>query len=299
MSLRIGEVEVEDTFAEAFPCWVARILITAESEKWLYAAAYSATGFATSLIMSPAEAGIERYVPPSETPDGRPGIIIQITHPKKEKLEEQLLRRIGQCVMTCPTTAVFNALESEETVDVGDKLRFFGDGFQEEGEVGDRFVWRIPVMEGEFLTEDVFGVVEGVAGGNFIIMGKTMSEALKAAEVAVEAMRAAAKVVPIFPGGVCRSGSKVGSLKYEFLHASTNHLYCPTLRDKVPDSKVPPEVNAIYEVVFNGISVDEIKKATGAGIRAAAACPGVVKITAVNFEGKLGPYKIYLREALG
>lgn len=289
-------VEIEDTFAEAFPAYYSRILVTASIERWALIAAESTVGFGTSLIMCPSEAGIEGTVSPNETPDGRPGIIIQIWHPEKEKLEEQMLKRISQCAMTCPTTAVFNALESEIKTNTGYKIRFFGDGFEEKGQVKGRVVWKIPVMEGEFIIEESFGISEGIAGGNLVILGESQESALKAAEVAIERAHEVEGVIMSFPGGVCRCGSKVGAEKYTFLRASTNHLFCPTLREKVPNSAVPTDVKSVYEIVFNGMSLDVVKKAMKLGIDVASKVEGVKKITAVNFGGKLGPYKIFLRE---
>ncbi|MBS7638871.1 MAG: formylmethanofuran--tetrahydromethanopterin N-formyltransferase, partial [Candidatus Bathyarchaeia archaeon] len=256
------DVEIEDTFAEMFEMWASRVLITAENEKWALTAAEAATGFASSIIGSPAEAGIERLVPASETPDGRVGVLIQIYHRTRGDLKRQMIARIGQCVMTCPTTAAFNALEgTARKLKVGRSLRFFGDGFQKFDEMYGRKVWRIPVMEGEFIVESSFGVKKGVAGGNFFIMAKDLKSGLAAAELAVEAIRKNVREVILpFPGGVCRSGSKVGSLKYK-LPASTNHPYCPKLRGVVSDSQVPEGVNTIYEIVINGLSLESVKMA--------------------------------------
>lgn len=296
---RYGGVEVEDTFAELFYMWAGRILITAESEKWALTAAEVATGFASSIIGSPAEAGIERTVPASETPDGRSGVLIQIYHRTRSELKRQMIARIGQCVMTCPTTAVFDGLrEAVRRLKVGRSLRFFGDGFQKLDEMYGRKVWRIPVMEGEFIVENSFGVKRGVAGGNFFIMARDLKSGLSAAEAAVEAIREnVGGVILPFPGGICRSGSKVGSLKYK-LPASTNHLYCPKLKSILPNSCVPEEVNTIYEIVINGLSLDGVRMAMTEGIKAAVRMPGVVRISAGNYGGKIGPIKIYLREIL-
>lgn len=294
-----GKVEIEDTFAEMFSMWVGRVLITAENEKWARVAAEVATGFASSIIGSPAEAGIERLVSANETPDGRVGALIQIYHRTRSDLKRQMVARIGQCVMTCPTTAAFNALEGTlRKVKVGRSLRFFGDGFQRRDEIYGRKVWRIPVMEGEFIVEDSFGVKRGIAGGNFLIMARDLKSGLAAAEAAVNAIYKNVRgVILPFPGGICRSGSKVGSLKYK-IPASTNHLYCPTLRDTQPDSKVPKEANTIYEIVINGLGLSEVKMAMAEGIKAAAEVPGVVRISAGNYGGKLGQYNIYLRDLL-
>jgi len=297
--MQFNGVEVEETFAEAFPMVVGRILVTAANPNWAMIAGKTATGFASSIIMSPAEAAIEGgMVPPERSPDGRPGVFIQMWHRSRRELKVQMITRIGQCILTCPTTAAFDALpDAVRRLKVGLALRKFGDGFQKRDKLGDRNVWRIPVMEGEFIIEDRFGVKKGVAGGNFIIMADSQPSALEAAEKAVEAMVAVEGVVLPFPGGICRSGSKVGSMKYK-LPASTNHPFCPTLRTSISDSKVPATVQSVYELVFNGLDEEIVKKATGVGIVAAAKTPGVVKITAVNFGGKLGPYQIQLVDAL-
>ena len=290
-------VEIEDTFAEAFPMWVSRILITAENEKWALTSARAATGFAVSIIMSPAEGGIERTVPPSETPDGRPGVYIHLYHNTGFGLKDQLIRRVGQCILTCPTTAAFDGLgeRAVKRLKIGGSLRYFGDGFQKKDTIGGRTVWRIPVMEGEFIVEHRFGVKLGVAGGNFLILSENAKAGLEAAEKAVEAISGQVEdVVLPFPGGICRSGSKVGSMKYK-LPASTNHLYCPILKNVVAETKIPANVNNVYEIVINGLNLKAVRKAMKVGIEAAMQVPGVVKISAANFGGKLGPYKIALK----
>ncbi|MEM3788458.1 MAG: formylmethanofuran--tetrahydromethanopterin N-formyltransferase [Candidatus Bathyarchaeia archaeon] len=299
-SQRGHTVKVSDTFAEMFPLWAGRVLITADSEKWALTAAEVATGFATSVIMAPAEAGVEGIVPKDKTPDGRAGALIQIYNRNRFDLKNQMILRIGQCVMTCPTTAAFDALpEAKRRMKVGRSLRYFGDGFQRKGTVGGRKVWKIPVMEGEFIVEDSFGVVEAVAGGNFLILAKDKSSGLQAAEEAVKAIRSAANgIIMPFPGGVCRSGSKAGSLKYK-LKASTNHPFCPTLKKVVEDSQLPEDVNSVYEIVINGLTVESVKKAMGEGIKAAINVLGVLRISAGNYGGKLGPYKAFLKEVLG
>lgn len=294
------KVKVADTFAEMFPLWVGRVLITADNEKWALTAAKVATGFATSVIMAPAEAGIEALVPKDKTPDGRIGAIIQIYNRNRFELKSQLMLRIGQCIMTCPTTAAFDGLpEAKRRLKVGRSLRYFGDGFQRKGMVGNRKVWRIPVMEGEFIVEDSFGAAEAVAGGNFLILARDKPSGLAAAEAAVEAIKVGgSEVIMPFPGGICRAGSKAGSLRYK-LTASTNHPFCPSLKKVVEDTQLSEEVGAVYEVVINGLTLEAVKKAMSDGVKAALNTPGVVKITAGNYGGKLGPYKAYLKEVLG
>jgi formylmethanofuran--tetrahydromethanopterin N-formyltransferase len=290
---------IEDTFAEMFSLWAGRILITAENEKWALVAANVATGFATSVIMAPAEAAIERPVSANMTPDNRPGMLIQIFNRDRFELKHQLMERIGQCIMTCPTTSAFNGFEAaKRKLNVGSSLRYFGDGFQRKTMVSGRRCWKIPVMEGEFIVEDGFGAQEAVAGGNFMIFAKDQASGLQAAEAAANAIRTNARdVIMPFPGGVCRAGSKAGSLKYK-MKASTNHPYCPTLRTLVPDSVVPENVDSVYEIVINGLSLDAVKNAMKQGVNEAANASGVVKISAGNYGGKLGPYKAFLKEAI-
>lgn len=291
---------IVDTFAEMFPMWAGRILITADSEKWALTAAQTATGLATSVIMSPAEAGIEITVPSNEAPDKRAGILIQIYNRNRFELKTQMILRIGQCVMTCPTTSAFDAMPSaKRKLKVGRSLRYFADGFQKKALVGNRKVWRIPVMDGDFIVEDAFGAAEAVAGGNLLILSKGKSSGLEAAEAAVKAIKTnTSDVILPFPGGVCRSGSKAGSMKYK-LPASTNHPFCPKLRALVPDTEVPENVNCVYEIVIDGLSVEAVNKAMGEGVKAAASVTGVVRISAGNYGGRLGPYKAYLKQVLG
>jgi len=292
-------VKIVDTFAEMFPLWAGRVLITAQNEKWAQIAASITTGFATSVIAASAEAAIERTVPADQTPDNRPGVLIQIYNRDRFELKHQLMERIGQCTMTCPTTAAFNGLQGKRTLNVGSSLRYFGDGFQKKTMVGGRKCWKIPVMEGNFIVEDGFGAMEAVAGGNFMIFAETQEAGLKAAEAASDAIRAnAPDVIMPFPGGVCRAGSKAGSLKYK-LKASTNHPYCPTLKTLVPDSVVPEGVTSVYEIVINGLTLDAVKNALKQGVTVAANMPGVVKISSGNYGGKLGPFKAFLKDAIG
>ena len=292
--------EIVDTFAEMFPMWAGRVLITADDEKWALTAASVATGLATSVIMSPAEAGIESTVPPEKTPDNRVGVLIQIYNRSRFELKNQMILRIGQCIMTCPTTSAFDAMpNAKRRLKVGRSIRLFGDGFQKKGIVGNRKGWKIPVMEGSFFVEDSFGAAEAIAGGNFLILAKDKLSGLKAAEEAVEAIKnKASEVILPFSGGICRSGSKAGSLKYK-LKASTNHPFCPGLKALVQDSQVPENVNCVYEIVINGLTLEAVKKAMSEGIRAAASVPGVVRISAGNYGGKLGPYKAFLKEVIG
>jgi len=300
LSFKIGDVEIEDTFAEAFPMYATRLLITALNEKWALTAAKVSTGFATSIIMSPAEAGIERLVPPEKTPDKRIGVLIHIYHRSVPELKLQTIARVGQCILTCPTTALFDGIpRSKRKMHIGEALAKFGDGFEVKDTMYGKVVWRIPVMEGEFVLEDTVGVVKAVAGGNLFILASSHEAALEAAERAVEEIsKRCRNVVLPFPGGIVRSGSKVGSLKYPKLTATTNHLYCPTIRDKVPDTKIPENVKSVMEIVINGLDEESVARAVGVGVRAACNVEGVLKITAGNYGGKLGPYKIYLKDAV-
>ena len=273
-----------------------RLIVTAFNERWVMAAANAATGFASSVIGCDVEAGIERVVPASETPDGRPGISLLMFGFSREVLQIAAVNRVGQCVLTCPTTACFNGLPiTDKNIRVGGNLRFFGDGWQSSKKLEGRRYWRIPVMDGEFLCEDVFGTIKGVAGGNFLMLAETQEAGLHAAEAAAAAIAKIAGVILPFPGGVVRSGSKVGS-QYKKLKASTNDAYCPTLRGLVK-SALPEGVNAVYELVFDGLDFESVQEATRVGVLAAC-IPGVKKITAGNYGGKLGPHHIRLHEVL-
>ena len=296
--MQLHGVEIVDTFAEAFPMTAARLIVTAETAEWAHIAATAATGYAASVIGCDAEAGIERILSPEETPDGRPGVSLLFFAFSRDALQKALVNRVGQCILTCATTAVFNGLEGDpgKQIRIGGNLRYFGDGWQISKVIDDHRYWRMPTMDGEFVCEDHFGTTKGVAGGNLIILGETQSLTLAAAEAAVIAMRTFPGVILPFPGGIVRSGSKVGS-KYASLRASTNEAYCPTLRGSVA-SALPEGVNAVYEIVIDGLTLDTVKAAMWAGMLAASRMPGVKQITAGNYGGKLGPFHIQLRELI-
>lgn len=296
--MNLSGVEIEETFAEAFPMTAARVVVTAETPAWAQTAAQVATGYATSVIACDAEAGIERELAPDETPDGRPGVSLLLFAFSRERLQRALIGRIGQGVLTCPTTACYDGLteaEREKRVRVGGDLRFFGDGHQASKLLDGRRFWRIPVMDGEFLCEDRFGTVKGVAGGNFLVIGRSQSASLHATEKAVAAIRGVAECIMPFPGGIVRSGSKIGS-RYKALKASTNDAYCPTLRSVV-ESQLPEEAGAVYEIVIDGLNREAVARAMAVGIRAACG-PDVLKISAGNYGGRLGPHHFHLHEVL-
>jgi formylmethanofuran--tetrahydromethanopterin N-formyltransferase len=210
-------------------------------------------------------------------------------------LSHRLLDRIGQAILTCPTTACFDGLPAAtERVNVGGQLRHFGDKFQASKSLAGHRYWRIPVMDGEFLIEEKFGVQKAIGGGNFLILGKDQDAALAAAEAAVDAMRKVRGVILPFPGGMVRAGSKVGAKNYKKLSASTNDAYCPTLRGRSGvKSELPDNVNAVLEIVVDGLDRAAIENAMRAGIEAACR-PGIVEITAGNYGGKLGKHHFRL-----
>lgn len=296
--LKLGEVEIVDTFAEAFPMTAARVIVTADSIAWARTAGTVMTGYATSVIACDAEAGIERELTPGETPDGRPGLAVLLFSFNRESLEKALVKRVGQCVMTCPTTACYDGIEDRsKLIRVGGKLRRFGDGFQISKVIGGRRFWRIPVMDGEFVCEDEFGTAKGVGGGNILILGRSGAETLAAAERAVKKVRESCTgVIMPFPGGVVRSGSKVGS-KYKGQIASTNHAYAPTLKALVT-TDLPAGANCCYEIVIDGLSPEIVARAMSTALLEAAIAPGVVEISAGNYGGKLGPFHFRLSDCL-
>jgi formylmethanofuran--tetrahydromethanopterin N-formyltransferase len=287
---------IEDTFAEAFGMRYVRLVITAADDYWLDAALREVTGYSSSVIACDAEVGIERRIAAGDTPDGRPGAAVLLFGFSTDALTKSVPNRVGQCVMTCPTTAVFDGLPTAETkIPLGKKIRFFGDGYQKSKQVAGRRYWRIPVMDGEFLVDDLVGAERGVAGGNMIVQSADQAAGLAAVRRATEAIWRMPGVITPFPGGVARSGSKVGS-RYKGMVASTSDAYCPTLRGRVA-SKLPTEVNCAYEIVIDGTSEQAVGAAMAAGLQAAAG-KGVVAITAGNYGGKLGKYHFHLRELL-
>ena len=295
--MNIRGVFIEETFAEAFTMRVARLIVTGRSMRWAREAALKLTGFATSVIGCKCEAGIERELPEAETPDGRPGISILFMVMSKDDMGKRLIERVGQTVLTCPTTACYDGLPAApDRVGVGSALRFFGDGFQASKLIGGERFWRIPVMEGEFLVQEKFGMVKGVGGGNFLILARSADAALAAAEAAADAIAGHPGVILPFPGGVVRSGSKVGSRRIKSMIASTNDAYCPTLR-AVTASALPDTVNSVLELVINGTDADAIASAMRVGIDAACR-DGVVSISAGNYGGKLGPHHFHLRKIM-
>ena len=303
--MQINGVLIEDTFAEAFTMRAVRITITAADGYWAEQAAIAATGFATSVIGCGVEAGIEGVSP--KTPDGRPGVDCLFFSTSEEDLESNMISRIGQAIMTAPTTACYAAPLTEFDPDdeklsknssIGNKLRYFGDGYQASKLIADVRYWRIPVMDGEFLLQEEYTIAKAVGGGNFLIMAESEGPALSALRAAVEKMREIRGVILPFPGGAVRSGSKVGS-RYKFMSASTNTAYCPSLRDKVEDSKLPDGVNVVMEIVVDGLTPELVGKAMEAGIREAVQVPGILGITAGNYGGKLGKHHFHLHQLLG
>jgi len=294
----INDVPIDDTFAEAFGMTALRLVVTAATPAWALTAGQMTTGYAASVIGCDAEAGIERILSPDDTPDGRPGVSLLLFAFSRDALQKAVVNRVGQCVLTCPTTACYNGLPvvKEKAIRVGGNLRFFGDTFQFSKKLEGRRFWRLPVMDGEFACEDFFGTVKGVAGGNFLLVGDSQAAALAAAEAAIAAIKQVPGVIAPFPGGVVRSGSKVGS-RYKKLKASTNDAYCPTLRGLVK-SELPANANAVYEIVLDGIDQASVETAMQVGVRAACR-PGILRVTAGNYGGKLGPYHLHLHKILG
>ncbi len=292
-----GDVAVADTFAEAFTMVGTRLIVTADTPQWAETAGEQATGFATSVIACSAEAAIERELAPEDTPDGRPGVSLLLFAFSRDALSAAAVDRVGQCILTCPTTACYNGLaidDPDNRINIGGQLRFFGDGFQGSKKLGDRRLWRVPVMDGEFLCEEYFGTTKGVAGGNLLICGTSGKAALEAAVTAADAMRLVPGCILPFPGGLVRSGSKVGS-RYKTLKASTNDAWCPTLRART-ESVLPESVEAVYEIVIDGLTLESVTEAMRVGLEAAAACDGVELIGAGNYGGQLGQHHIHLRE---
>lgn len=294
--MRINGIAIDDGFAEAFPMKATRLVITAHDLAWARHAAVSATGMATSVIACGCEAGIERELAPQETPDGRPGVAILLFAVSGKELARQVERRVGQCVMTCPTTAVFAGLAEGEPVPLGRNLRFFGDGWQMAKVIAGVRYWRVPVMDGEFVAQETTPVTRAVGGGNLLLVARDTEAALAGAQAAAHAMRAVPGVILPFPGGVVRSGSKVGS-KYAGLTASTNDAFCPSLRNLSPRSDLGAQERSVLEIVADGLREEDVAAAMRAGIAAVlarGAQAGVTRISAGNYGGKLGPFHFRL-----
>jgi formylmethanofuran--tetrahydromethanopterin N-formyltransferase len=312
--LQRNGVVVDDSFAEAFPMKATRIVLTAHTLEWARHAAVAATGLATSVIGCGCEAGIERELAPTQTPDGRPGFAVLLFAMSGKELAKQLERRVGQCVLTCPTTAVFAGIDvapspalgrpgvgQGEAIALGRNLRFFGDGWQISKVIDGVRYWRVPVMDGEFVAQESTAMVKGVGGGNLLLLCRDTNSALAVATAAVRAMQALPNVVMPFPGGVVRSGSKVGS-KYAALSASTNDAFCPSLVGLVAHSELTPETRCVMEIVIDGLGEADVGAAMRAGMHAGiaiGAAGGLLRIAAGNYGGKLGPFHFHLHKLLG
>ena len=295
-ALNIGATLIENTFAEAFGMRYTRLIVTARDAYWLDAAVRELTGYSSSVISCDAETGVEQQLSADETPDGRPGVAVLVFGFSSEALTKSVSNRVGQCVMTCPSTAVYDGLTTaDDRIPLGKRIRFFGDGYQKSKIVAGRRYWRIPVMDGEFLVEEAVGVAKGVAGGNIIIQTIDQDSGLDAARRAAEAVAALPNVIAPFPGGIARSGSKVGS-RYKGLPASTADAYCPTLRGRV-ESKLHDGVQCAYELVVDGVDEAAVATAMVAAMKAAAG-DDVVAITAGNYGGKLGKFHFHLHQLL-
>jgi formylmethanofuran--tetrahydromethanopterin N-formyltransferase len=294
--MQIGTTLVVDTFAEAFRLRFARLLVTAHDDHWLDAATRAACGYGTSVIGCDAEVGVERRIDANDTPDGRPGAALLLFAFSTEALAKAVANRTSQCLLTCPTTAVYDGLPSEsERVPLGGHVRFFGDGREKTKVIEGRRYWRIPVMDGEFLVEETAGVAKGIGGGNIIVQGRSLEAALDAARRAVAAIEAVPATITPFPGGVVRSGSKVGSI-YESLRASTNEAFCPSLVGRDPTS-LHADATACLEIVIDGSTEQAVATAMAAGIRAASG-DDVPAISAGNYGGALGKFHFHLRQIL-
>ena len=297
----INGISIDDTFAEAFGMTGTAIIITADSAKWAMQSAITMTGFGTSVIGCGAECGIDRELPSGETPDGRPGVRCLIFSFSPDMVAGQLKNRVGQCVLTSPGSACYNGLPgTNEKIKLSTGFRYFGDGWQTAKKLGDRRFWRVPVMDGEFIAEDIVGVTtEAVGGGNLLVLGNDRVGLLETCEAAVAAMAKVDDIITPFPGGIVRSGSKVGS-KYAGVVASTNDAFCPTLRGAVK-SELSPDTLAVLEIVIDGLTPHAVGAAMTAGLKAitdTGAAKGVTRVTAGNYGGNLGQHHYHLKDLL-
>jgi formylmethanofuran--tetrahydromethanopterin N-formyltransferase len=292
-------IRIDDTFAEAFTMRATAVVITADSMRWARQAALTMTGFATSVIGCGCEAGIDAELSPRQTPDRRPGVRALLFAVSTSELQKQLQNRVGQCVLTTAGTACYAGLAGEEALKLGSALRFFGDGWQISKRFAGKHYWRVPVMDGEFVCEATTGLTKNaVGGGNLLIMGRSAETTLAAAEAAAKAISAVPDVITPFPGGIVRSGSKVGS-KYKAV-ASTNEAYCPTLRGAVKTA-LDPDVGSVLEIVIDGLTATAVAAAMRAGLAAIVKVGpkrGALRVSAGNYGGKLGPHHFHLKDLL-
>jgi formylmethanofuran--tetrahydromethanopterin N-formyltransferase len=292
-------VRIDETFAEAFPMRGTAILITGPNKKWARQAATTMTGFATSVIGCGAEAGIDCEVDARDTPDGRPGVRVLIFAMSTDGLQNQLVNRVGQCVLTSPGSACFGDLDAPDRLKIGELIRYFGDGWQVSKKFMDKHYWRVPVMDGEFLCEATTGLTKAaVGGGNLLIMGPDWEATMRATEAAVAAMNGVRGAIMPFPGGVVRSGSKVGS-KYKSLTASTNDAYCPSLRGAAKKTELDDSIGCVLEIVIDGLTEQAVADAMRAGLKAIiklGAKRGASRVGAGNYGGKLGPFHFHLKD---
>lgn len=296
----INGVVVDDTFAEAFGMSALGLVITADTPKWANICAQVMTGFGTSVIGCGAECGIDRELSPDETPDGRPGVRVLMFGFSPDSLVPQLRNRVGQCVLTSPGSACYNGLDSPTTLALAAGPRFFGDGWQTAKKLGPRRFWRVPVMDGEFVIEDKCGLTtDAVGGGNLLVLGRDRAGLLEATEAAVAAIAKVDDVITPFPGGIVRSGSKVGS-KYKGAVASTNDAFCPTLKGAVK-TECSPDTIAVLEIVIDGLTSKSVADAMRAGLKTlidVGAAKGVTRVSAGNYGGKLGQHHYHLKDLL-
>jgi formylmethanofuran--tetrahydromethanopterin N-formyltransferase len=299
--MKVNGVEVDDTFAEAFGMSATGLILTADTAKWARIAATVMTGFGTSVIGCGAECGIDRDMAPEETPDGRPGVRVLLFGFSPDSLLPQLRTRVGQCVLTSPGSACFNGVDSKERLKLSAGVRFFGDGWQTAKKLGSRRFWRVPVMDGEFICEDTVGLTtDAVGGGNLLVLGRDRAGLLETTEAAVAAIAKVADVITPFPGGIVRSGSKVGA-KYKGMIASTNDAFCPTLRGATAKTELDPDTIAVLEIVIDGLTSKAVAEAMRAGLKTiveTGAARGVSRVSAGNYGGKLGQHHYHLKDLL-
>ncbi|MGJ0392038.1 MAG: formylmethanofuran--tetrahydromethanopterin N-formyltransferase [Methylocystis sp.] len=293
-------VRIDDSFAEAFPMAATGLIVTAPTRKWANQAAATATGYATSVIGCDCEAGVDVELSEEETPDGRPGVRMLFFAFSTKGAEKALVNRVGQCILTCPGTALYSAFDGDVKVKVGDSMRQFGDKWQMSKAIDGRRFWRVPVMDGEFLVESQVGVIKKtVGGGNLLVMGADWESTMRATEAGVEAIKGVRDAIMPFPGGIVRSGSKVGS-QYKGMSASTNDAYCPTLKG-VTKTALEPDIGCTLEIVIDGLSDEVVREAMRAGLKAIIDLgpeKGAKRVGAGNYGGKLGPFHYHLKDLL-
>lgn len=287
---------IENTFAEAFTGKCVRAIITAEDEEIVKKAAFDATS-TPGAVIGRVEGGVERFLDASQTPDNRPGAMVQFYFglDDLEKFEVELSYRIRQDILVKPFTSLYNATpQPEGYLGMMKQVGHCGDGYEWEENIYGREMIVVPIALPDFKIEKQLGYQSAVMGANFWYMCRTKKGVMEAGNKALEAIREIEGVIT--PFDICSAASKVET-NYPWIGPTTNHPYCPSLKPRLKvESLVPDDVNYVPEIVINGLDMDKVEMAMKAGLKAVLEVDDVLRVSAGNYQGKLGDYQINLRD---